>query len=95
MHFPPQGLIDIREILTYLASDRYMGKSKAAEYLGVSVRNIEGRKDIPHFKLGGKTLYRKSELDRYMEQHRVAGTEQRDLARLAEEALRAVCGGRK
>lgn len=91
----PRGLVAVQDILRYVLSDRYMGKAEAAEYLGLSIRNLEGRKDIPHFKVGGKTLFKKSELDRYMEQHRVANTEQQDLSRLADEAFRAVCGGRK
>jgi hypothetical protein len=40
-------------------------------------------------------LFRKSELDCWMEQHRVTGNEQPDLGRLADEALAAVLGGRK
>lgn len=48
-----------------------MDKAETADYLSVSLRNLEGRlKEIPHFRLGAKTLFRKSELDRYMEQHR-------------------------
>jgi len=43
-----------------------MRKAEAAGYLGLSVRNLERRKDIPHYKLGRKKLFRKTELDEYM-----------------------------
>lgn len=97
----PRGLVDVREVLQYLDRDRYMGKAEAAEYLSLSIRTLEAKKEIPRFQLegdkrkGGKVLFRKIELDRWMEQHRVRGGEQQDLSRLADAALRAVCNARK
>jgi hypothetical protein len=78
-----------------------MCKAEAAEYLSVSIRTLEGRRDIPRFQIGkegggaGKVFYRKSELDRWMDQHRVVNDEQQDLAKIAEEALQAVSFGKK
>ena len=69
MNEAPRGLIDIRDVLSYIASDRYMGKAGPAEYLGLSVRTLEARKDIPRFQLqgeagkGGKVLFKKSAVD--------------------------------
>src|SRR5262245_23963752 len=94
----PRGLIDIREVLKYLESDRYLGKCEAAQYLGLGVRTLEARKDIPRFRLPaenkrcGKVLFKKSELDRWMEANRITGDEQQDLRKIAEEAFQKVCG---
>ena len=67
--------------------DHYMNKAKASRYTGLSVRNIEQRLDeIPHFRVGRKLLFKRSELDEWMEQHR----ESVDLKHLADEALAAL-----
>jgi hypothetical protein len=61
------------------------------------VRTLESKKEIPRFKLegsagkGGKVLFKKSELDLWMETKRVNSGQDQDLVRLADEALRAVC----
>ena len=92
MSTPPQGTVSVTEILAYLSQDRYMSKSEAADYLGLSVSNIEKQLGgIPHFRVGAKVLFRKSELDRWMEAHREASRDL-DLNRLADEAVRAVLG---
>ncbi len=86
------GTVSVREILSYLAQaqDCYLDKRHAAGYLSISVRNLEDRlKEIPHFRLGAKTLFRKSEIDRYMEQHR-ENPEAIDLERLANEVVMEV-----
>lgn len=88
----PRGTIAVHEILAYLQSDRYMSKVEAAAYLGLSVSNVEKKlSEIPHFKVGAKVLFKKSELDRWMEKHR-ENTEEMDLDRIANDALRAVLG---
>jgi predicted DNA-binding transcriptional regulator AlpA len=51
-------------------SDQYLDKRKAAEYLDISVRTLEGHSSLPRFRLGGKVLYRRSEIDDWMAQHR-------------------------
>ena len=63
-----QGTIDICEVLRYLEQDRYLGKRAAVAYLSLSARTLQGRLDeIPHFRVGRKILFRKSELDAWME----------------------------
>jgi predicted DNA-binding transcriptional regulator AlpA len=51
-------------------SDHYLDKRKAAEYLDISVRTLEGHRSMPRFRLGKKVLYRCSEIDDWMAQHR-------------------------
>ena len=73
----------------------YLGKRESAAYLGLSVRTVEKNLDgIPHFRVGRKLLFRKSELDRFMEQHREAATGA-DLGAIADEVLAKVRGGSK
>ena len=84
-------LVSVKEILGYLAQDRYMGKREAAAYTGLSIRTLEGRLDeIPHFLVGNKILFKKSELDRWMETHRQGNSH--NLDRIADEAIEALKG---
>jgi excisionase family DNA binding protein len=88
-------VVAVHEILSYLDRDRYMPKSEAAVYMGISVSNVEKQlNSIPHFRVGVKVLFRKSELDRWMEKHREKPADL-DLDRLADEAIKAVFGPRK
>ena len=85
----PEGLVSIHEVLAYLESDRYMNKREAAAYLSLSVRLLETRLDeIPHFRVGQKILFKKSELDQWMELHREGGNH--DLDRIADEAMKSL-----
>jgi hypothetical protein len=91
----------------------YLNKRQAARYVGLSVRTLETRKDIPRFEYqpeanhgkGGKyckVLFKRSELDRWIEKFRVRGAVQvaegnksrtlDDLARMAEEITRSLLG---
>ena len=91
----PRGTVSVQEILAYLDRDRYMPKSEASTYLGISVSNIEKQLvSLPHFRVGAKVLFRKSDLDRWMEKHREKPADF-DLDRITDEALRAVLGPRK
>ncbi len=98
MNIPSEGELKVilREALEEIADrDRYFPKSEASAYLGMSVSNIEKRlASIPHFRVGSKVMFRKSELDRWMEKHREKPADL-DLDRLADEAVRAVLGTRK
>src|SRR5262245_33021061 len=89
----PKGLIEIQEVLRYLETDRYISKAEASHYLGLSVRTLEARKDVPRYQLerGGKVLFRKSELDRWMSRHRVCVEDSHaDLSRLVDDVVNHV-----
>ena len=65
----PRGLVDVGEVLQYLETDRYFDKGEAAAYLSLSVRNLQGRLgEIPHFRVGAKILFKRSELNQWMRQ---------------------------
>jgi excisionase family DNA binding protein len=84
--------IRIGEVISYLRTDHYMDKAEAAEYLGVGIRTLESWVDrIPHYKPGGKTLFRKSELDAFMKRHQELPNDI-DVERLADDAVKAVMG---
>jgi len=79
-------VISAQEILAYIDRDRYLDKKAAASYTSLSTRNLETRlPEIPHFRVGQKILFRKSELDRWMETYREGGTQ--NLDQLADEAI--------
>jgi len=83
-----QGLISVSEILAYLQTDRYLDLKEAAQYLPLSKRTIwEHRNTIPHFRYGNKIIFRKSELDRWMETFRVRDQDLDEAMKMAEEML--------
>ncbi len=85
-------LVSVKEILGYIAQDRYMDKREAAEYTSLSTRNLEGRLgEIPHFRVGKKILFKKSELDHWMESHREGGSH--DLDKIADDAVKTLREG--
>jgi len=88
-----EGLITVREVLGYLDQDRYLNRAQASEYLGISKRNIRARarlKTIPHYRVGGKLLFKKSELDEWMSEFREDGNEELD--ELVNETVADVLG---
>ncbi len=85
----PVGVVSVREVLLYLSQDRYLGKKEAAAYTSLSIRNLEARlPEIPHYRVGGKILFKKSELDRWLSQFREGGTQSLDL--IVNETLEAL-----
>jgi len=81
----PAGTVSVREVLAYMSQDRYMTLAEAAEYLRLSARTI--RRSINEirprpFRVGNKLLFKKSDLDRWMEVHRLE-----DLPRKMDEAM--------
>ncbi len=83
-----ERLISVREVLAYLETDRYMDLKEAAQYLPLSKRTIwEHRNTIPHFRYGKKIIFRKSELDRWMETFRVRDQALDEAMKIAEEML--------
>ena len=82
--------VKVGEIIGYLREDHFMPKREAARYCGVSVRTLESWMDqLPRYKPSGMILFKKSELDRFMESHRELPTTI-DLEKLADEAVAAV-----
>ena len=85
------GVVSVREILAYVSPDCYLNRTEAAKYLGISKRNIRARvlsKDIPHYRVGGKLLFKKSELDQWMVKFREGGKE--ELRELVDEVVMKV-----
>jgi excisionase family DNA binding protein len=71
-----------------LEQDRYLSKKEAAKYLALSIRTLDTRlHEIPHFRVGKKRLFKKSELDEWMEHYREVLREL-DLHALLDEAIR-------
>ena len=82
----PAGTVSVSEILPYLQSDRYLGKREAAEYLSLSARTIDSLIDeIPSFVVGRKRLFKRSELDEWIEVHRDVGFD-----RIVDEVVTSV-----
>jgi excisionase family DNA binding protein len=98
MIVPSEGELKmiLREVLAEVADrDRYIAKAEASDYLAMSVSNIEKHLgELPHYRVGAKVLFRKSELDRWMGKHRERPADL-DLDLIADEAVRAVLGPRK
>jgi excisionase family DNA binding protein len=87
----PTGQVSVAEIIQYMMSDCWLDKQAASRYLSLSVRTIEEKlEEIPHSKVGRKLLFKRSQLDAWVEGQ--ASTKQQDLHRLADEAVAAVCG---
>ncbi len=85
-----QTVVSVQEVLVYFDRDRYMDKQEAAEYTSLCVRTLEARlSEIPHFRVGNKILFKKSELDHWMESYR-EGTQ--NLDRIADEAIESIKG---
>jgi len=85
-----ERLISVREVLAYLAQDRYFTLKQSSEYLGMSARTIRDRLDeIPHRRVGTRMLlFKKSELDTWLEQYREGG--KAELDELVNETLAKV-----
>ncbi len=77
--------VSVREVIRYLETERFLDKREAAEFLRISVRNLTSRiREIPHFRLGKKILFKLCELKRYMEVNRERIT---DLDQVIDEVL--------
>ena len=86
-----QTVISVQEVLLYFSQDRYMNKREAAAYTSLSTRNLEARlPEIPHYRVGKKILFKKSELDKWMEAYREGGTQ--NLDRIADEVIESIRG---
>ncbi len=82
-------VVSVKEVLLHFSQDRYLDKKEAASYTSLSTRNLEARlSEIPHFRVGKKILFKKSELDHWMESHREGGSH--DLDKIADEAIESL-----
>ncbi len=86
------SLISVREVLPYLEQDRFFNLAEASKYLSMSTRTLRDRfDDIPHYRVGSKMLlFKRSELDAWMLQHRKGGNAELD--ELVDGALADVIG---
>ena len=83
-----ESLISVREVLAYLETDRYMDLREVTEYLPLSERTIRDHlNEIPYFRYGKKIIFRKSELDQWMETFRVRDQDLDAALRMAEKML--------
>ena len=58
--------------MQHVPDERYMNVKQLANYTGMSSSWIyNNKKSLPHRNLGGKPLFRKSEIDTWLEQYRV------------------------
>ena len=72
------------------ATDGYLSKTEASAYLGIAIRTIDKRLyEIPHFKVGRRILFKKSELDEWMERYRECNI---DISKLADDVVKDVLG---
>ena len=84
------AVVSVREVLNLIESDRYLSLTEAAKYLSVSTRTIRDRLDeIPHRRVGTRILlFKKSELDAWLDQYREGG--KAELDELVNETLAKV-----
>ena len=81
-------LISVREVLAYLEADRFMDLKEVTQYLPLSERTIrEHLNEIPHFRYGKKIIFKRSELNRWMETFRVREPDLDAAMKMAEEML--------
>ena len=89
-----QGTVSVAEILHYVAGDRYLAEHDARRYLSLSERKLRNHlSEIKHYRIGRKLLFKKSDLDRWMERFLESSVEL-DLNRLVEETMKDVLGPR-
>lgn len=73
-----------------LPQDRYFDVRLAAQYTGLSIRTLRSwmahaERPLPHFRVGGKILLRRSEIDAWLEGAR--STNHQDLEQLVDGVI--------
>ena len=88
----PAGVVSVREVLTYLESDRFLSKAELAKYLSISTRSIENHlPEIPHYRLFNTMVaFKKSEIDVWVEQYREGDSH--NLDRIVDGAMESLKG---
>lgn len=71
----------VEQIAVSIPLDPYLSLRAAAGYCGLSIRSLRGWLDhperpLPCYRVGGKILLRRSELDRWLSAFRRVGTEE-------------------
>ncbi len=95
MNYPPQGQVSVSEILAYIREDRYFSLSETVAYLNLSERTIRERlAEMPHYRVGAKLLFRKSELDKWMLNHREK-PEDLDIGKIVDDVVESILGKKK
>jgi excisionase family DNA binding protein len=90
MNRAPEGSVSVSEIIGYLSQDRYLSMPETMAYIGLSERTIRKHlPEIPHFRVGSKLLFRKSELDAWILRYRERSDEI-DLSRLVDETMEGI-----
>jgi len=92
----PRGLVPVEEILAYLQRDRWVGKEEASKYTGLSISTLSQDKTVPRVYVHRRLLFKLSELDAWMEQHRKIQDDVDPVA-IADDVLRGLrrTGGRR
>jgi excisionase family DNA binding protein len=86
----PAVTVSVAEILGYLSDDRFLGEREARQYLSLSERKLRKHlSEIKHYRVGKKLLFKKSDLDRWMERFLESSAEL-DLDRMADEVVNGV-----
>jgi len=84
----------LNELLAVLDVDVFLSKRQAAAYLSVSISFLEklmAEEGLPFYRVKKKVLFRKHEIEGWIEQYWEQG-ESQDLKKLADEAVRKVLG---
>ncbi len=84
----------LNELLATLDVDVFLSKKQASQYLSISISFLEklmAEEGLPFYRVKKKVLFRKHEIDRWIEQYWEQG-ESQDLKKLADEAVRKVLG---
>ncbi len=84
----------LNELLATLDVDVFLSKKQASQYLSISISFLEtlmAEDSLPYYRIRKKILFRKHEIDRWIEQYWEQG-ESQDLKKIADEAVRKVLG---
>ncbi len=84
----------LNELLATLDVDVFLSKKQASQYLSISISFLEklmAEEGLPFYRVKKKVLFRKHEIDGWIEQYWEQG-ESQDLKQLADEAVRKVLG---
>jgi len=64
-----------------------MTKKEAAAYTGLSARTLDSARDLRRYKPGGKILFRKSEIDTWINKSKVQRIDLDSISKKAKHAI--------